>query len=216
MSSTSNVLAPGGDVYYSLAYPGGNLSTKVRLYYTPADRTDAVDFILNGSQGTITPSLKTTDNSCVQNVNGNVSTNQDCTNDDNSARGNNQNSDALSTGFIQYNPETYSIHVYNHTAAQVTYTLSISGIPFPCQPATAVGGGTPAQASLIGQPVTGQLASSSQGVFSFYHFLYAGDNSPLSIVLFYNPTTLKTQSGVSFNVYSGFKYHGPVIECASG
>jgi len=201
--SASNSLAPNGDVYYSLAYPGQNLSAKVRLYFTPSDISGNVGFTISGSQGQITPYL-TGNGNCLTNVNGTSTFNPDCSSDDHVVRGNNQQSDALSASFTQFIPETYLIHIYNHRPNIVmNYTLSVSGIPYPCQPATAVGGSTAAQASVIGQPVVGQLGANTQGAYSYYRFSYAGDNSGLSLVLRYNPANPSTKNGVGMNLLHG-------------
>ncbi|MHB8620564.1 MAG: hypothetical protein ACYDAG_13500 [Chloroflexota bacterium] len=205
LSTTGGTVPGGGEADYSLAYPGGSLTAKVSLQYSPPDTSDQVSFQLVGSQGVIQPSLNTADGACIQNDNGTVIPNPDCTNGNTNARQGNNNVNVLSAEFTQASPETYLIKVFNHKGGvPLTYTLSVSGIPLPCQPATTPGGADPQSASSLGQPVTSQLAGDpSQGRFTYYRFHYAGDGSNLMLVLSYNPSGPTSGNAVGFNVYLG-------------
>ncbi len=111
----------------------------------------------------------------------------------------------MTAGVTQTGAETYLVNLYNrNVGVPIHYTLSISGIPLPCQAPTAGGGPTPAQATVLGQPVTAQLGGGTQGQFTFYRFRYAGDGSTVMLVMFYNPVTDNTRHGAfGFNVYLG-------------
>ncbi|MDE3076591.1 MAG: hypothetical protein KGJ86_14320 [Chloroflexota bacterium] len=221
----SGTLAGGAEADYQLPIPGQNLSAIVTMQFSPGDASGAVGFSLVGSQGEI-PAVT----QCLEP--GTQVPPSDVTVTPAGASAPVRllgpatpfcfsGPSTLSAGVTQTAPETYIVKVFNRRmGVPITYSLSVSGIPLTCQPATATGGPTPPQASVLGQPVTAQLGGGAQGQFTYYRFHYAGDGSTVMLTMFYNPVTFNTRGGpagfnpglgltnpntgaVGFNVYLG-------------
>ncbi|HEX6512609.1 MAG TPA: hypothetical protein VF157_09945 [Chloroflexota bacterium] len=197
-----------GEVLYTLPIPGGNLTATVQVQYDPPDTTGGVGFSLLGSAGEI-PGVVQCVGQYSDNTRSVVVTPAGATAPVTVLAPGTQFCASLQTlmsaQLTQVNPETYTVKLYNHrVGTPIHYNLTVTGIPLPCQPITAPGGPTPAQAALLGSPVTSQLNGDAKGQFTYYHFPYAGDNSTVMLVMFYNPITPQTRQGAfGFNVYLG-------------
>ena len=206
--SDAGTLAGGGEIDYQVPLPGDSLTASINLQYDPPDNSGQVGFSLFGSQGEI-PGVAQCIGQNSQALNNIVVTPIGASAPVTVlAAGTGYCSSPqtlLSAQVTQVGPETYTMKLYNRKpGVAIHYSVSVTGIPLPCQPTTAPGGPAPAQASPLGAPVTSQLNGGGQGQFAYYRFHYNGDNSTVMVVLFYNPVTPQTRLGAfGFNIYLG-------------
>lgn len=167
----------GSFAYYALQYPGDQRVVSIRMEFAPGDpaTSTGVGFNVYGPNGFLIGPMLSTDPG------------------------------VLRLEYSDNNPATWLIQVYNYVPDQtVTFTLTTTGLSdSQTQPAAAATPEqtTPQEVQSLGNSVSGTLAGSSGGTYTYYTLEHPGNDQDVMVTMNYTPADSVTVNGMGFVVY---------------